>query len=476
MTRSRVLLVGSSLLVLAVALSGCGLGSREYTGATPDLGRSGGDPDAGAAAGEARRVAAQAAPQSRTAVTTAAATGWSGSSLFNATGNDWEPAVAAAPGSSDVYTLTTRYGGAKACKSACPDPALILQVSNDNGRTWGRESFLCVCKNVKAQNDPELVVLADGTVYAAWMNDWRIVFAKSTDKGRTWSAPVSVVGNLPWADKPILVASPNGQNVFIAFNKSDAYVAVSRDSGATWTQTVTQANGRYHFANGGAYLPNGTVVFSEVAYAQDSTGPSQIQVHRSTDNGATWQVTDVDTVQEMPHCTSAGCGIDYYGPQAVVAADAGGRLVLAYNGTSTALSPQRLYVRRSTDSGATWSARNDVTGLAGSGSGVAGAAFPAAVGTGNGDMRMFFMDDRFGPSAWNTWYTRSTDAGATWSAPVRISDATSGPPYVTPSGFAQPYGDYGQIAVRSDGGTIAAWSEGASYDGPGGSWRNRTTP
>jgi hypothetical protein len=480
----KVLVAIAAVVVLAVVAAGGLLAQRGGSDTSGDgrtelaAGPEGeeGDSDAEFERGRARQEAALAAPQVRSAVLAAPAAGWSGSGLSNATGNDWEPAVAAAPNSGYTYLLTTRYGGAKACKSACPDPALILKVSSDYGKTWGAESFLCACKNVKAQNDPELVVLPNGTVYATWMNDWRIVFAKSTDKGKTWTAPVTVIGNLSWSDKPILVSSPDGNNVFIAFNKSDAIVAVSRNAGSTWTQVTTEANGRYHFANGGAYLPNGTIVFSEVAYAQDSTGPSTVQIHRSTDNGATWQVVNVDTMQEMPHCTSAGCGIDYYGPQAVVASDANNKLVLAYNGNSTALAPQRAYVRTSSDSGATWSTRADVTGASGAGSGVAGAGFPAVAATGSGDFRMYFMDDRAGTAAWNTWFVRSTNGGSTWSAPVRLSDATTGPVYVNAQGFAQPYGDYGQIAARADGGTIAVWGAGVSYTGPGGTWVNRTTP
>jgi hypothetical protein len=99
------------------------------------------------------------------------------------------------------------------------------------------------------------------------------------------------------------------------------------------------------------------------------------------------------------------------------------------------------------------------------------AAFPAAVGAGSGDARVWFADQRTG--RWNIWYTRTTDLGATWSTPERISDARSGTAYTSPRGFAEFYGDYGEIAVTEAGTTIAAWGEGASYQGPGGVWFNR---
>ena len=39
-------------------------------------------------------------------------------------------------------------------------------------------------------------------------------------------------------------------------------------------------------------------------------------------------------------------------------------------------------------------------------------------------------------------------------------------------GFAEIYGDYGEIDVTSAGKTIATWGEGFSYTGPGGTWFN----
>jgi hypothetical protein len=87
---------------------------------------------------------------------------------------------------------------------------------------------------------------------------------------------------------------------------------------------------------------------------------------------------------------------------------------------------------------------------------------------------MFFMDDRNGADSWNTWFRRSTDGGATWTAEVKISDATAGPAYVNATGFGEPYGDYGEICITSTGQTIATWGEGPDYTGPGGVWLNRT--
>jgi hypothetical protein len=125
--------------------------------------------------------------------------------------------------------------------------------------------------------------------------------------------------------------------------------------------------------------------------------------------------------------------------------------------------------RRSTNGGATWSA--PVTLSAGG----ENAVTPAVESRGNGDVRAFYYQTSGGGNddAWNVWYRTSTDGGATWAAPVNISDLGSGAAYKTPAGFAEVYGDYAEIGITSAGKTIAAWGEGASYDGPGAVWINR---
>jgi Neuraminidase (sialidase) len=99
------------------------------------------------------------------------------------------------------------------------------------------------------------------------------------------------------------------------------------------------------------------------------------------------------------------------------------------------------------------------------------ATAPAAEATGDGDVRLWFAERR-PADRWNIWYRRSTDGGTTWSSAIRISDADSGAKYKNADGFLEFYGDYGEIAVMSNGKTISTWSEGFSWLGPGGTWFN----
>ena len=406
-------------------------------------------------------------------ITQAPAPGWAGEQLMDPRTDDWEPAVAADPHSPFVYLLTTRYGQPKPCPGNCPSPYVAIEVSGDNGATWSDGVPLCPCKG-SGQFDPIIEVVPNtGDVYALWMNGFNVVFQRSTNHGATWSTPVPTWGQVSWNDKPILATSDDGRDVYVSWNgptDGDPYIAQSHDFGQTWTQTKVVNSGRYFFAFDGDVLPGGTVIFSESSF--DYSGPAGNAVgtvgHHafiSRDHGATWENQLIDTVELGEPCESEGCYADFYAGHDAVTADADGDLLYAYDGATTPLGPQRTFVRRSTDEGLTWSGR---TALSRQGR---MSTAPAAEATGNDDVRLWYAE-RGTDDRWNIFYRRSIDGGATWSSPVRISDASSGADYKSNAGFLEFYGDYGEIGVMSDGRTFATWGEGFSYLGPGGTWFN----
>jgi hypothetical protein len=404
-------------------------------------------------------------------VANAPAAGWQGEQVWSATANDWEPAIAVDPSSNWVYEATTRYGGPKACQQ-CPDPAILVRASSDGGATWGPDRYICNCKNTKAQNDPQLAVATDGTIYASWLNDYNpgVVFSKSNDHGVTWSTPLGVKGKgLSFSDKPILAISPSGQDVYIAWNASDSYMSVSHNGGTSFAARVkTNDDGLYWFAEGGVVAPNGNVFFSESAENQNSTGPVKLAVIRSSPAGTSWTTTFVDTSQQQPPCTVPSCPADFLGSQAAIGVDVNGKLMVAYTLNTVNAAPKDLYVRTSTDAGVTWGARSEI----GVNSGDAG--FPVIeAGPAANDFRVAWQDDRNGATSWNTWYRRTTDGGSTWSTQVRLSDATSGASYKNANGYAFPYGDYFDLDVTASGTNVVIWGEGTNYVGPGGIWFTR---
>jgi hypothetical protein len=403
------------------------------------------------------------------------APGWAGERIVHPKADDWEPAIATDPTEPYVYLLTTRFGGEPACPSNCPDPAMILQVSADGGATWQPERYLCVCRKVQWQADPLIEVVPDtGEVYAVWMNsNFHIFFSKSSDHGTTWSPQVRIQGNVAWGDKPNFATSADGQDVYVTFNGptgGDVYAAVSHDAGETWSQVMVTESSRYYFAYGTAVLPGGRAVATQISFTYSGpAGAAEGVVHNhvliSDDGGATWTDTIVDTLELGVPCESEGCYADFHDSGPALAMDEDGDLLIVYSGAAVPEGPRTVYARSSTDGGTTWS--SPVT-LSPPG---ANAAFAAAAGTGNDDVRVYFADQRTG--RWNVWYRTTSDLGGTWTSAVRISDATSGAVYKKENGFVEFYGDYGEIAVTSAGKTIAVWGEGESWLGPGGTWFNR---
>jgi Neuraminidase (sialidase) len=342
---------------------------------------------------------------------------------------------------------------------------MVVQASPDGGRTWNAPSYVCPCPHGRTQYDPSIHVTSTGVVQVVWLGWYSVFFATSSDHGRTWSRPVEVSGPR-WADKPWIGSSSDGRDVYVSWSQGDLYMASSRDFGQSWSAPVKINTDKqhYYYPNGFAVLPGGTALMSASSYpcgkgTSQCRGPVNITVFRSTDGGATWAEETIDTVST---------GVDFdTSSTTTLAADGAGDLVLVYGGARSLGANGRVWVRRSTDGGRTWSAKTELTPGAGS-----NGSFPAVAGFGAGRFVATHMDDRTG--AWNTWARTSTDGGTTWSRDVRLSNATRGAPYKSSSGFGGPYGDYDAVAITASGSAVAVWGEGTGeLAGPGGIWFSR---
>jgi len=99
-----------------------------------------------------------------------------------------------------------------------------------------------------------------------------------------------------------------------------------------------------------------------------------------------------------------------------------GTVLAAYCANRKAGAPLRLFVTRSVD-GRRWSPPRLVAG----GGTAVGADFPkVAAGLRPGVFEVGWMGDRNGRAAWNVWVSRTLDAGATWSAAEQISRSGAG--------------------------------------------------
>jgi hypothetical protein len=298
-----------------------------------------------------------------------------------------------------------------------------------------------------------------------------IVVGKSTDFGETWTV-VTADNTNSAVDKPIMAV--RGQDVYVVYNHSQKiWVAASHDGGATFTQYQINVNGKlgWSMPGGGAVTPNGNVFFAWAGYEQNggAKGKVNLFVSKSTDGGATWTNKILEVSRAPEKCPADYyCGWAYLGAQMVMASDEAGNVYVVWNSNSVDFGPSRMYFSKSTDSGATWSNKVDVSTA---GPGIS-HNFPAVTATGNGNVRISWMDERVN-GWWNTYYRSSTNGGASWSAEQDVSAFVNGYSYITADGFRFPFGDYYEMDIDEEGTTHIVMGEGWSYDSPGSVWYTR---
>ena len=387
--------------------------------------------------------------------------------------SNWEPTVAVDPNHPNrVYQLITGIN-AQACQGNCPGTSILFRRSTDGGATFGPETFVCAlaCKTIGWQYDPQIRVASDtnaecgcGTIYVAFMDQYDpgVQLFTSHDGGDTWSAPVTMNGGLKYMDKPILVISPSGRDVYVAFNhKFDNMVVASHDHGQSFLPPQKVNHDQlWWYANSGAIAPNGDVYFaldgeaSLTGHGHDFDGSAKVALLRCSPSPAKPcahpTLTSFGVSAPPPPCPVAGGYPAYYAATGAIAIDATGHMVFAYTFSSQANGPKSLYVRTS-NNGVNWSARRRVNAHGDS-------SFPQIDGGPTaGDFRLAWQDDRTG--RFNTWYARSADGGTTWGSAVRLSNLGSGAPYKSPDGYTFPDGDYFGMAVSSSGIAHVIWGE-----------------
>lgn len=263
-------------------------------------------------------------------------------------------------------------------------------------------------------NEGESCIAADGNyVYCICNCNERsrypvIPYGRSTDGGATWT---STWWNDPsvgvsWHSDPVLLVDDTGYvHMLVQFSTTVERHYLSTDHGVTWCESTNVSE----FLPGGTCdKPWGCIYGNDIYYAWQQWGASQegIIFAKSTDGGRTWTRTEADPTRTgiTGICTSPS-GIIY--------------LMNRY------WSGGSVHCTRSTDRGETWAPWVTVaTGCTYTSGYGDRAPLPSIAAPTDSIVFITWVDDRYGN--WDILYSRSTNAGRTWSPVAQLADSTAG--------------------------------------------------
>lgn len=231
-----------------------------------------------------------------------------------------------------------------------PGSSIEVYRSGNNALTWATPQVIpstetCYTPTIAASNSGTWIIAGDRADPAdSTRHD--VVVVRTTDKGLTWSLPVTV-GQMPTSHTVALATS--GKGVWVALSVAaiglgDTEVAFNRsaDDAATWSpQAMLNTD---HATEGFADDPGGIATdgngnWVAVWVRKVSASTSFIMVARSADNAVTWSTPS--------YASGSLSGVR----NPVVATDGKGNWTIVSASTATS----GLYTMLSTDAGATWS-------------------------------------------------------------------------------------------------------------------------
>ncbi len=328
-----------------------------------------------------------------------------------------------------------------------PNPGLFGPVAalNSNAASDGTSSDF----------EPQLASDGAGSWVAVWRSndslggtindDWDILVARSSDAGATWTVPAPLNSNAA-SDGTSSDFEPqlttDGAGNWVAVWRSDdslggtinddwdILVARSSNAGATWTAPAPLNSNAATDGSSSDFEPqvttDGAGNWVAVWRSNDSLGGTinddwDILVARSSNAGATWTAP----APLNSNAASDGTSSDFE-PQ--LATDGAGNWVAVWRSNDslggTINDDWDILVARSSDAGATWTAPAPLnTNAATDGTSSDFEPQLASDGTGNW-VAVWRSDDSLGGTInddWDILVARSSDAGATWTAPAALN-------------------------------------------------------
>ncbi|MFL5779320.1 MAG: hypothetical protein ACJ761_10305 [Chloroflexota bacterium] len=292
---------------------------------------------------------------------------------------------------------------------------------------------------------------SDGTVWAAWQGGGTHV-ARSDDGGRTWlQTPIndafgSDVGDVDVAvggPTPCAAATatclPNTHRVYVSSLERlpailQTHLAWSDDRGAHWIINQVAATNPSLIDR-----PWLAVRASRISAARDSVyiayhdfSISQIWVSSSQDGGATFVQADVLTgdpnaeIQSFCDTIPSGIEVDRETGEIYVLWITADPVANTTNGCNLTQIENfhQVWIAHSANLGLTWDSHRVFDGPAATNTDKIFAAL-AVDDSGTpgvpGNVYAAFPDNLTSPTRWDIWFSRSTNRGATWRAPVKVN-------------------------------------------------------
>lgn len=345
-------------------------------------------------------------------------------------------------GSNHIYPGNCSAAAASGTLGDCAP----LAYSSSDGSSWSKTALPRTWNGTTfgIGFDPGVDVDKNGTFYftygvAPLSRNFpnAIVAVKSTD-GINWTqlTPVTFNRSRNFDDKYYLAvdrsSSAFANRIYVSWDRNSGnnqilLISSSADGGNTWSTPVKVNDGTSRFERViGAY----PAVDQSTGVVYDSWhdyAKDVIFVDRSANGGATWG-TDVAAAR-----THTGFGVDIgcvggraQGPAHALRVGPSGALYLVYADQVTGRGFDVLFTR-STNGGATWSAPVTLNDDAGSADQFHPTLSVEPNGVGGDKVTVTFYDRRDDPANCqaNVYATQSTDGGATWAANVKQTSAAS---------------------------------------------------